>query len=53
MKPITTPEQHAAALARIEDLWDAPEHTWEAEEFNQLIDLVVEYEKEWIESEFF
>lgn len=44
MKQITNDEEHAAALARIEELWCAEEGSPEAEEGLELVILVANYE---------
>jgi HTH-type transcriptional regulator/antitoxin HigA len=45
MKPITTPADHAAALARIEALMGATPDSPEEHELAMLADLVDEYER--------
>jgi HTH-type transcriptional regulator / antitoxin HigA len=46
--PIQTDEEHRAALAEIDALWNAPEGTAAGERLDALIDLVVAYEeKRW------
>ena len=44
IRAIRTEEDYEAALARIEDLFDAEENTSEEEELNILVDLVSVYE---------
>jgi HTH-type transcriptional regulator / antitoxin HigA len=46
VKPIRTDEEHAAALRRIEELWDAPEGSAEADELEVLAILAERYEEE-------
>ena len=45
IRPIRTAEDHAAALRRIEALWDAEENTPESDELEVLVDLVEHYEE--------
>lgn len=45
LKPIRTEAEHAAALAQIETLWDAPEGSPEADRLEVLAMLVEAYEK--------
>jgi HTH-type transcriptional regulator/antitoxin HigA len=45
IRPIRTAEDHAAALRRIEALWDAEDNTPESEELEVLVDLVEHYEE--------
>lgn len=45
LKPIRTEAEHRAALAEIERLWDAPEHSPEADRLEVLALLVEAYEK--------
>jgi HTH-type transcriptional regulator/antitoxin HigA len=45
IRPIRTAEDHAAALRRIEALWDAEENTAESDELEVLVDLVEHYEE--------
>ena len=44
IRAIRTEEDYEAALARIEELFDAKESTSEEEELNILVDLVPDYE---------
>ncbi|MFC7332518.1 helix-turn-helix domain-containing protein [Rhodocista pekingensis] len=46
IRPIKTPEDHKAALARIDDLMDAEEGTPEVAELEVLSILVEQYERE-------
>lgn len=41
---ITSEEQYEAAVAKIEELWEAPEGTPEFQALQNLMDLVHEYE---------
>lgn len=45
IKPIISEQDHAAALARIEQLMDAEPDTPEATELDLLADLVEQYER--------
>jgi HTH-type transcriptional regulator/antitoxin HigA len=45
IKPIRTDEDHAAALRRINELWDAADDTIEADELDILATLVERYEE--------
>lgn len=45
LKPIRNEIEHRAALAEIERLWDAPEHSAEADRLEVLALLVEAYEK--------
>lgn len=48
MQSIRTDEEHGAALAQIDALWNAPEGTEEAARLEALVRLVVAYEeKRW------
>ena len=44
IKPIKTPADHQAALARIEQLWEAEPHTPEGDELEVLATLVEAFE---------
>lgn len=44
IRPIKTDEDHRAALERIETLWDAQDHSEEAEELEVLATLVEDFE---------
>lgn len=44
IRPIRSPEDHKAALARIEALWGADPDTPEGTELDVLVDLVEHYE---------
>ena len=44
IRPIRTAEDHAAALARIEELWGADSCTDAGDELDLLVDLVEHYE---------
>ena len=44
MRAIRTEEDYEAALARLEEIFDAEESTSEEEELNILVDLVAVYE---------
>lgn len=46
IRPIRTRSDHRAALARIEELWDAPAGSDEADELDVLATLVDVYENE-------
>lgn len=46
IRPIKTPDDHKAALARIDDLMDAEENSPEATELEVLAILVERYERE-------
>jgi HTH-type transcriptional regulator / antitoxin HigA len=45
LRPIRNDEDHAAALRRIEELWEAPEGSDESDELEVLATLVSEYER--------
>lgn len=45
IKPIKTDSDHKAALARIEELWDAQPNTPEGDEMEVLITLVEKFEE--------
>lgn len=44
IRPIRTDEEHRAALAEIDALWDAPESSPDATRFDALVALVEAYE---------
>lgn len=46
IKPIRTDDEHRAALAEIERLWDAPDGSPEADRLEMLAELVEAYEQE-------
>jgi HTH-type transcriptional regulator / antitoxin HigA len=43
--PLQTEEQHQAALKEVEALWNAKPGTPEEERLDQLVDLIVAFEK--------
>ncbi len=45
VRPIRSDEDHAAALRRIEELWEAPEGSEESDELEVLATLVSAYER--------
>jgi antitoxin component HigA of HigAB toxin-antitoxin module len=45
IRPIHTDEDHRAALAEIEKLWNAPAGTAEGEKLDALVSLVEAYEE--------
>lgn len=47
---ITSEQQYEAAVAKIEELWEAPEGTPEFQALQHLIDLVHEYENYYADS---
>jgi HTH-type transcriptional regulator / antitoxin HigA len=45
VEPLQTEEQHRAALKEVEALWDAELGTPEGKRLDQLVDLIVAFEK--------
>jgi HTH-type transcriptional regulator/antitoxin HigA len=45
MRSIRSDDDHAAALRRIEELWDAPPASEQGAELDALVTLVVAYEE--------
>lgn len=49
LQKITNESEHAVAMARIDELWEAELGTPEGNELHALVKLVVEYEKETVD----
>lgn len=49
LQKVTNEREHAVAMARIDELWEAELGTPEGDELNALVKLVVAYEKETVD----